>query len=60
MKDNEEDPVWMYGESEAGDVKDDFVVHVPVAVEMNEAEMRSYLDQYKLFGTQYKIERYAA
>lgn len=56
----ENQPKWLYMEAEAGMVKDDFVVNVPQYVVMNESEMRSYLDQYKLFGTKYKIQRYAA
>lgn len=54
---SENNPVWLYGENEAGELKDDFVVFVPSAVDFNENEMRSLLDNYRLFGTHYKIER---
>ncbi|MFT3750975.1 MAG: hypothetical protein QM768_21860 [Agriterribacter sp.] len=58
--DEPDEPVWLYTEGEAGEAKTDFVVHVPDTITLNEPEMRSYLDQYRLFGTKYKIEQYAA
>lgn len=56
-QESEEKPVWLYSENEVGELKIDFVVFVPSAVDFKENEMRGYLDMYKLFGTHYKIER---
>ena len=56
-QEGENNPVWLYSENEAGELKDDFVVFVPAAMDFDENEMRSLLDNYRLFGTHYKIER---
>lgn len=54
---SENKTVWLYTDGEAGAAKDDFIVFVPTSIQMSEEEMRSYLDNYRLFGTKYKIER---
>lgn len=57
FSEGEDQVIWLYTDSEAGSIKDDFVVYVSASLEFNEDEMRSYLDSFKLFGTRYKIER---
>jgi|ERR1035437_1411005 hypothetical protein len=51
----ENNPVTLFTEGECGE--NDFIVLVPMAISFPEPEMRSLLDQYKLFGTNYSIQR---
>ena len=53
----ENNPVALYTDGESGIALNDFVVLVPLAVSFAEAEMRSLVDKYKLFGTKYSIQR---
>jgi hypothetical protein len=48
--------VVLYTEGESGAAKDDFVVLVPSILPFDPNEMRSAIDNYRLFGTQYKIQ----
>jgi hypothetical protein len=50
-------PVYMFTEGEAGAIHDDFVVLVPISIIFSDPEMKSLLDQYKLAGTKYTIQR---
>lgn len=48
-------PVFMYTDGEAGDLKDDFIVIVPLSVTFNHNEMTSLINAYKLASKQFKI-----
>lgn len=48
---------YVYTEGEAGEVKDDFVVLVPLDIFFILDEMRSVIDSYRLAGTKYTIQR---
>lgn len=50
-------PQWIYTSGESGNLQDDFVILVPVALVFEEAEMRSLVKVYKLAGTKFKIQR---
>jgi hypothetical protein len=53
--DGESLPIFLYTDGEAGDLKDDFIVIVPLAVDFNINEMTSLLNQYKLASKQFSI-----
>jgi len=53
----ENKPVFLFTEGEAGKAKDDFIIYVPLDIAFDENEMRSLVDNYKLFGKHYKIQR---
>lgn len=50
--------VIIYTGGESGDLKDDFIIYVPVDLVFENAEMRSLVNIYKLAGTKFKIQRY--
>lgn len=58
FKENESKPTPLYTEGESGSALNDFVVMVPLAISFSEAEMRSLIDSYKLFGTLYTIQTF--
>lgn len=53
---SEQKPIHIYTNGESGDIKDDFIVYVPMQVVFNEAEMTSLIKVYKLAGTKFKIQ----
>jgi hypothetical protein len=48
----------IYSGGESGDLKDDFVVFVPLDLVFENAEMTSLVKQFKLAGTKFKIQRF--
>lgn len=54
----EDKPVTIYTSGESGDLKDDFVIYVPVDIDFEDAEMTSLVKAYKLAGTKFKIQRF--
>lgn len=55
-KEPENKPLKLYLDSEAGMMKDDFVVLVPAGLSYNVEEMKGKLDAYKLAATKYTIQ----
>lgn len=53
--DSESDPITLFTDGEAGDLKDDFIVIVPLRVSFNVNEMTSLINNYKLASKQFKI-----
>lgn len=53
--DVENQPVFMYTDGEVGDVKNDFVVVVPLSVSFNVNEMTSLINNYKLASKRFTI-----
>lgn len=51
-------PVYLYTEGESGEMKDDFIIWVPVNIDFQEPEMISLVKIYKLAGTKFKIQRF--
>jgi hypothetical protein len=47
---------WIYSQGEAGELKNDFVIHVPQGLAYDAAEMRASVNVYKLAGTRYSIQ----
>lgn len=56
---NEEEhhPISLFTEQEVGRESVDFFVHVPAYLSFNENEMRALIDNYKLAGKTYKIQK---
>lgn len=52
----ENNPITVYTEGEAGVALNDFVVFVPKSIAFDNAQMRSLIDAFKLFGTKYTIQ----
>lgn len=50
-------PAYIFTDGEAGASKDDFTVLVPLDIDFDINQMSSLLNQYKLFGKRYKIQR---
>ena len=48
----------IYTAGESGDLKDDFVIFVPLDIVFESAEMISLVKAYKLAGTKFKIQRF--
>lgn len=48
----------IYTRGESGDLKDDFIVFVPLDLVFENAEMTSLVKVYKLAGTKFKIQRF--
>lgn len=48
----------IYTGGESGDLKDDFIVFVPIDLIFEEQEMMSLVKAYKLAGTKFKIQRF--
>lgn len=48
----------IYTGGESGDLKDDFIVFVPMDLIFEEQEMMSLVKAYKLAGTKFKIQRF--
>lgn len=57
-QESENQPVYWYTEGESGELKDDFIVWVPVTIDFQEPEMISLIKIYKLAGTKFKIQRF--
>jgi hypothetical protein len=57
FQESENKPKALFTEGESGQTLLDFVVLVPLSLKFSEPEMRALLDNYKLFGTQYTIQR---
>jgi hypothetical protein len=49
---------YIYTRGESGDLKDDFIVFVPLDISFESAEMISLIKQFKLAGTKFKIQRF--
>lgn len=48
----------IFTSGESGDLKDDFIVWVPLGLVFEEAEMISLVKVYKLAGTKFKVQRF--
>lgn len=48
----------IYTSGESGDLKDDFVIYVPIDLVFEDAEMTGLVKAYKLAGTKFKIQRF--
>jgi hypothetical protein len=48
---------YIFTDSEAGDIQDDFVIKVPKDITFQDAEMISLVKQYKLAATKFKIQK---
>lgn len=55
---SENNPRYIYTTGESGDIKNDFIVFVPLDISFELAEMISLLKVYKLAGTKFKIQRF--
>lgn len=51
-------PQWIYTSGESGNLVDDFIVFVPMALVFEEPEMVSLVKVYKLAGVKFKIQRF--
>lgn len=58
FRESENRPKALYTEGESGAALNDFVVMVPISLSFSEAEMRSLINSYKLFGTLYTIQKF--
>jgi hypothetical protein len=54
---SESQPIFIFTNGEAGQLRDDFVIKVPLDIVFDESEMRSLVNIFKLAGKRYKIER---
>ncbi len=55
--DAEASPEWLFTDGEASDLKDDFIVIVPLDVPFDKNEMMSLINAYKLASKQFTIIR---
>lgn len=53
--DGEASPQYLFTDGEASDLKDDFIVIVPLSVQFDLNEMTSLINSYKLASKQFKI-----
>lgn len=49
-------PNYLFTNGETGTALNDFVVHVPALIAFDQNEMKSLINIFKLFGTQYTIQ----
>jgi len=49
---------YIYTAGESGDLKDDFIVFVPMDISFESAEMVSLIKGFKLAGTKFKIQKF--
>jgi hypothetical protein len=54
---SEDAPTILYTRGESGDIKDDFIILVPMDISFIELEMRTLVIAYKLAATKFKIQR---